>query len=142
MAAPLCDLPCDNTDVENHQLTREESEILEFRFGFVTNVLCKQHYIDQFSRYKGWQKKCSDPKNRHTKVVKTYLKDINLEFAKKVKMHTECRVVPGQKLCLNCERALREEVLEGEERSREGQVGAEGDEGAIAEDSPSIGSQR
>ena len=137
-----CDLPCDNKVTKSNKLTDEEIEILEFRFGFSMKFLCEQHYNDQFSRYKGWHNKCSDPLNIHAKTVKASLREIQLDFAKNVKRYTESRVVPGQKICINCVKKLRELVREGEERAGEERAGEEqGVEeagGPLLADSPSM----
>ena len=113
MVGPKCELPCDRTGTGSKVLKEEESEMLEFRFGFSIKYLCKQHYLDQFSRYKGWQKEWSDPMLRHNKKVKTNLRDINLDFAKRVKKFTESRIVPGQTFSSNCEKALNAELIIG-----------------------------
>ena len=137
MADPKCELPCDFTGTESQVLTEEESETMEFRFGFSMKNLCKHHYLDQFSRYNGWQRYCSDPMLRHNKNVKTNLRDINLVFAKRVKMFTESRIVPGQKLCSNCEKALSAEIRIGESRVAEQQQVEESSEVCV-EDSPNM----
>ena len=119
-------MPCDTKGTELHKLTDEQIEILEFRFGFSLKLLCRHHYYDQFSRYKGWHKKCSDPMSTHAKNVRAGLREIQLDFAKKVKMYTESKIVPGQKICRNCALKLGEQVCEGEGRGGEEQGGARG----------------
>ena len=142
MEVETCDLPCDTKVTEFHKLTEEEIEILEFRFGFSMKFLCQHHYYDQFSRYTGWHSKCSDPLKIHAKNVKANLREIKLEFAKKVKIYTESRVVPGQKICPNCEQKLREQVCDGEERDGAEQGGVGGPQveagGPLFADSPSM----
>ena len=91
-----CDLPCDKPQINCHVLSKEEVEILSFRFDSPVQTLCHGHYMDQFSRYSGWQKKCSDPCTNHKKPVTARLKDISLELAKQVEISTEHRVIPGQ----------------------------------------------
>ena len=103
-----CDLPCDKPQINCHVLSKEEVEILSFRFDSPVQTLCHGHYMDQFSRYSGWQKKCSDPCTNHKKPVTARLKDISLELAKQVEISTEHRVIPGQKLCRPCEAYLKE----------------------------------
>ena len=74
-------------------------------------TLCHQHYLDQFSRYSGWQTKCADPCNRHKKPGKSNLKIISLDMARSVKTYSDyyC-VIPGQKICNNCTTFLYEEL--------------------------------
>ena len=79
--AAECHLPFDRVEGEKiHKLKEEETEVLQFRFGFEILYLCDNHYKDQFSRYKGWHKnKCSNPCKRHVKPAKTNLKLISLD---------------------------------------------------------------
>ena len=145
MASHKCDLPCDNINNENHQLTMDETEILEYSFGFPIRFLCHQHYLDQFSRYNGWHRKCSDPCSRHKKVVKTKLSEISLAVARSVKAHTEFNVVPGQSLCQKCDQYLTEVIREADKPLTEGpedlevgntQRGFEAEDDSLTEDSP------
>ena len=112
MAPVRCDLPCDKKKGKEHIISDEQSEILNFRFGFEIRYLCDEHFQDQFSRYKGWHQKCSDPSHRHKKVVKSNLIEVSLDTAKDVKMFSEYCVVPGQKLCKYCLKFLLEIVNE------------------------------
>ena len=100
---PKCNLPCDTKEgCIIHKLNDEQTEVLQFRFGFQVIYLCDQHYLDQFSRYAGWhQHKCSDPCKRHNKPANANLKEISLEFARKVKTFTEFLIIPGQKYAEN-----------------------------------------
>ena len=115
MAPARCDLPCDNEDGKEHILSDEEIEILNFRFDFEIRILCHRHYQDQFSRYNGWHRKCSDPNHRHKKIVKSNLVEISLDTAKDVRRFSEYRVIPGQSLCKYCAKFLLEIVNEAKE---------------------------
>ena len=61
---------CDDSVPERHVLTFEETETLKFRgIEFPVQVLCHKLYLDQFSRYTHWHKRCSDPRHVHKKVI-------------------------------------------------------------------------
>ena len=100
MAKEKCDMPCENSEGNIYKLSINKCEILKFRFDFLIAALCNQHYKDQFSRYPGWYKRCSDPNKRHKKVVKSNLKEISLETSQKVKQFTEFCVIPDSS-CVN-----------------------------------------
>ena len=119
-AVPKCDLPCDSEESEFHNLRFDEREILSYRFSFPVRSLCPKHYKDQFIKYQGWHnKKCSDPCMRHKGLVKTNLKNITLSMARKVKMYTEYRVIPGKSLCLKCNYFLMEIISENEQQQKQ-----------------------
>ena len=110
-----CDLPCEKESIRIHELTEDEREILGYRFDFAVYFLCHQHYNDQFSRYKGWyNNKCCDPCIRHKVKAKSNLREISLNFARKVKINTEHSVIPGKHLCHKCFLYLSDVIQEGE----------------------------
>lgn len=116
MDSRKCDLPCDKplSQINSHILSKEEIDILSFRFDSPVQTLCHGHYMDQFSRYSSWHRKCSDPCTNHKKPVTARLKDISLELAKQVEISTEHRVIPGQKICRPCEAYLQELIQTSE----------------------------
>ena len=113
MEAAVCGLPCDSYNDSCVKLSKDEVDTLQFRFGFPVKYLCHGHYEDQFSRYKGWHsRKCSDPCNRHKRVMKCHLREVSLELAKHVLQKTEFRVIPGKSICINCESYLHQMIEE------------------------------
>ena len=113
MEASRCGLPCDNDCDKSLKLSKDEIKILNFRFNFPIEFLCPQHYDDQFSRYSGWHsKKCCDPCQRHSRPMKSQLREVSLQFASKVMKKTEYRVIPGKSICKKCELFLIELAAE------------------------------
>ena len=145
MESAKCDFPCDGQG-KVVKLSQDEMDMLEFRVDFSVQKLCQDHYKDQFSRYPGWQNKCSDPYKKHGRPAKIRLNEISLEFAKKVRSVTEHRVIPGQKLCRPCLYELTELINTSEpddsEESEEHVHGDKNEDPPITEefDSPQFDS--
>ena len=57
---------CEVTE-ELHQLSGEESWLVEVRQNMKVEVLCDTHYQKSVSKYEFYNKYCSDPFNLHKK---------------------------------------------------------------------------
>ena len=71
--------------------------------------ICFYHELYYLSKYAGYQLTCYDPLERHSKAVKTTLREITLEYAK-TQAGSGHVLVPGKKLCFRCYNDLNEKV--------------------------------
>ena len=145
MANRKCGLPCDTPETGVHNLSAEEVKILQYRFDFPVKSLCHEHFKDQFSRFGGWNLKCSDPCSRHKQACKSRLREIGLELARNVKNFTEHRIVPGKKVCRSCQDYLLElirsnTVADSASAREDAEDEAGDDQGAAHEDNPEFDS--
>ena len=118
---------------ELHELSEEESWLLEVRENMKVELLCDAHYQRSVSRYEFYDKYCSDPFNVHKKRSALRLSLISIEM-----YNHDHSLVPGKKLCMHCnarvQKEMEERLLEQKEAGGVGGVGQGGGEGSGEEE--------
>jgi len=96
-------------------LDDSERELLLLRSGckFIKGSICHHHFYFYLVRYESFQRVCCNPFQNHKRPVKSSLRSISMS------LRNQCatiplELVPGQKICRNCRKAISKLLMSGE----------------------------
>lgn len=106
----LCSAACSTENfIPRSSLTDEEAELIRWRSGLKRfDQLCLKHCRKYLILFPLSNKKCCDPFVRYKKRVTKCLKEVDLEFIRSFSGVLPFSLIPGQKLCVNCWRGVKE----------------------------------
>jgi len=96
-------------------LDDSERELLLLRSGckFIKGSICHHHFYFYLVRYESFQRVCCNPFQNHKRPAKSSLRSISMS------LRNQCatiplELVPGQKICRNCRKAISKLLMSGE----------------------------
>lgn len=99
-------------------LSEEDREILKLRVTGLKEIddqsICDSHYKRYIQFYSSAEWKCCDPYSVHSKSVQNDLHIATLGFSKNVQKICKLSIIPGKKLCKNCQKRLRQQIKDFE----------------------------
>ena len=94
--------------IEIEKLSAAEVECLQYRSGIQRfeekSLVCFHHYTHFVKKYPSWFKVCCDPFQKHSRHVRSTLREISLEDVKRFENFSD--LIPGKKLCFRCFKEL------------------------------------
>ena len=94
--------------IEIEKLSAAEVECLQYRSGIQRfeekSLVCFHHYTQFVKKYPSWFKVCCDPFQKHSRHVRSTLREISLEDVKRFENFSD--LIPGKKLCFRCFKEL------------------------------------
>ena len=108
-----CDI-CHKEDPEKEKyreldikvITEFERSILRVKDSIEAKILCKRHYQNKIVNWLCRQTKCCNPLSLHKKSKATK-RNASLTLARKCRNYEIVDVIPGQKMCWECEMKLK-----------------------------------
>ena len=88
------------------KLTDFERSILQLKDSIEAKILCKTHYKNKITNWLCKQTKCCNPLSLHKKAKATK-RNASLVLARKCRNYSIVNVIPGQKMCWDCEMKLK-----------------------------------
>lgn len=109
-----------NSQHKTNTLSKEELEFLHLRVPNLKDTkdksICDYHYKRYLLYYSSVEEKCCDPWKTHSKKVQLNLKIVDLKLSKAVKKCCNLSIVPGKKVCFNCNNQLLIEMKNYEQK--------------------------
>ena len=104
--------------------TQADIELLRFRVDNFSpagdDTICHYHkckYLDYYSAQYG--RYCCDPFKKHKKFIKENLRALDLETCQDYLSAAFIKLIPGQQICVNCQKAITIEVEKYHETKKE-----------------------
>lgn len=98
----------------SRQFSSREWNLFKLRSGVLSlKTVCESH-ANQFGRfYAAKQKQCCNPLKVHSNIRRRNLKTISKQFHDDFNHHVK-DVIEGRKICVQCDKAVREKALQEE----------------------------
>ncbi|KAL7296742.1 hypothetical protein TKK_0010153 [Trichogramma kaykai] len=122
----LCHLKTYNAKKVLHKLEDllpEKISLLIYRienfYSIENGTICEHHYNTYITYFSNLSNKCCDPLNRHMNKIHKDHRILELDFCDSTLKHLKLKLIPGHKICKNCETLLKNKmkIFESTERT-------------------------
>ena len=103
-------------------LSKDDLQILYLRLPQLknseNNYICDKHYQKYVIKYSNYEKACCDPFSKHSSIISKRLLTIHLNKSVEAKKLLNISIIPGKKLCSNCNIDLNKRLAKFHEETQ------------------------
>lgn len=83
---------------------------IENFYSIENGTICEHHHNTYITYFSNLSNKCCDPLNRHKNKIHKDLRILELDFCDSTLKHLKLKLIPGHKICKNCETLLKNKM--------------------------------